>query len=115
MRTSKPAGACTLTKRAGVVASVEERVLHTGRHEDEGARARDDLLAVDDEDELAVEHVEGIVLCIVRVHLRPFAPRLDGDDREVEARRVPGPREELDVSNAVSLPRPDDDRALQPH
>jgi hypothetical protein len=41
------------------------------------------------------------------------AARLDGDDAEVEARRVGRARQELDVPDAVSVSGPDDDRSLR--
>jgi hypothetical protein len=40
---------------------------------------------------------------------RAAAVRLDLDHGQVEARRVPAPREELDVADAVALAGADDD------
>ena len=74
----------------------------------------DDLVAVDREDELALEHVEGIVLGRVGMLGRAIAMRLDRDHGEVEARCVLAPRQELDVADVQALAGPDDDRAL-PH
>jgi hypothetical protein len=73
------------------------------RDEHERTRPADDLLAVRGEDELAFEHVERVVLARVDMGWRPVPSRLDRDDREVEARRVGGSREELDVPDPVPL------------
>ena len=62
------------------------------------------------EDELALEDVEGIVLVLMDVALEHPAGD-DLDDREVEARRIAGPGEELDVAEYVPLSGRDDDRA----
>ncbi len=59
------------------------------------------------------EDVERIVLGGVEVRLRPVAVRLDRDDGEVEAWRVPAAREELDVANTVTFSGPNDDGSLR--
>jgi len=98
-----------------VVHAVHEVVLDTRRHEEEGSRACDDLVALADEDELPLEHVERVVLVRVHVRPRPRPPRLHRDHGEVEARRVGRAGEELDVRHAVTRPRPDDDGTLTGH
>ena len=64
------------------------------------------------EGELAVEHVEDIVLVAVHVRLRPLAARRHRDHAHVDARRVLAQAEELDVAGANAFARRDHDRAL---
>src|SRR5215203_809352 len=71
------------------------------------ARRSQDVLTLDREDHLALEDVEGVVLLLVDVGLE-HAPGGDLDDREVEARGIRGPREELDVPDALALAGRDD-------
>jgi hypothetical protein len=94
--------------------AIRERVGDAGRHEDECPRPYGDLLLLDDHDDLALEDVERVVLVGVHVERRPFAGLLR-DDREVEARRVGGAREELDVRDTVPFARANDDGTLEPH
>jgi hypothetical protein len=90
-------------------------VSHAGRDEEERPRAGNDLLVPDREDQLSLQHVEGVVLPGVRVRAGAVAPGLDRDHGEVEPRRVDRPREELDVPDAVALTGPDDDDLLTAH
>ena len=92
------------------VAAVGEGVLEAGRDEHERPRAGDHLLVFDPEGQLPLEDEERVVLGRVSVLRRAAATRLDLDQREVEARRVGGPSEELDVADSVTLARLDDDR-----
>ena len=97
------------------VRAVREVVPEAWGHEHERPGAGDDLLVLDGEDQLALQHVEGVVLIGVRVRPGALAARLDRDDGEVEPRRVRAASEELDVPDAMSLARPDDDRAVSAH
>jgi len=54
-----------------------------------------------------------IVLRLVDVHGRPAAVRLERDQSEIEARRVLAAGKELNVSDATTLPRPNDDHATR--
>jgi hypothetical protein len=87
-------------------------VLDAGRHEHERARRRGSLLVAEEERELALEDVERVVLSGVHVRLEHAAGG-DLDDAEVEARRVHGAGEELDVPDPVALPGRDDDRPVR--
>ena len=91
------------------LAVVAKTVLDAGRHQHERSGAGDRLLAGVHEGHLALEDVERVVLGIVDVRLE-HAPGLDLDDRQVEARRVGGTGEKLDVADPVPLSGRDDDR-----
>ena len=95
--------------RLGTV--VAERVDDAGRDEDEGSGRRPDRLVAQQECHRALEDVERVVLGRVLVGLE-LAAREDLDDAEVEARRVGGAGEELDVPVAGALSRRDDDGAV---
>src|SRR5215208_935273 len=86
---------------------VMEGMLDARRDEHERSRWGRDVLTLDREDHLALEDVEGVVLLLVDVGLE-HAPGGDLDDREVEARGIRGPREELDVPDALALAGRDD-------
>ena len=101
MRRSKPAGAWMLSIRTGA-AVVAEAVLDAGRDEHERARRRRHALRAEDERQLAVEDVEGVVLVGVDVGVE-LAPRRQLDDPDVEPGRVGGPGEELDVPHPGAL------------
>ena len=58
----------------------------------------------------ALAIITGVVLAVVDVLLEDAAGG-DLDDPEGEARRVGGPREELDVAVVMALARRDDDRS----
>ena len=51
----------------------------------------------------------------MRVLAGAVAARLDGDDAEIEARRVGRPREELHVPDTVTFTGPDDHSSLSAH
>ncbi len=68
-----------MTIRATASPRFAKRVRDARWDEDEGARPGDDLLVVDREGQLALEHVERVVLGRMRVLFGPFAVRLDRD------------------------------------
>src|SRR4051795_11436949 len=89
---------------------VAEAVLHPRRDEHERAGRRGDNVVPEQERQLAVEDVEGVVLVVVDVRLE-LAAGGEVDDAEREARGVRGAREELDVADAPALAGCDDDGA----
>ena len=92
-----------------LVAAIRERVRNAGRDKHERPRPGDELRAVEQERDLALEDVERVVLAFVDVHRRPVAMRLHRHDREVEARRVRTPCEKLDVADTMAFAGADDD------
>ena len=67
-RRSNPAGAWMLSTRAGFSVRLEKPVVVAGRDEHERAGRRGHLGLADEEGQLALEHVEAVVL--LRVHVR---------------------------------------------
>jgi hypothetical protein len=65
-------------------------------------------LAAERERHLALDDVEGVVLVVVDVRLE-LAPGSDLDDAEVEAGRVGGASQELDIADAMALAGGNDD------
>ena len=92
-------------------AVVAKAVLHARRDQHVGAGAGQRRLLAEQERQLALEDVEGVVLVVVGV-LGELAAGREVDDPEREARRVGGAREELDVADAAALAGRDDDRAI---
>ena len=98
-----------------LVGSIRKGVVDAGRHEDERPGVCRELLVPDGERQRSLEQVEGVVLGRVDVSRRAVPVGLDGDDREVEARRVGASSQELDVADSVTLTRPDDDGSFCTH
>src|ERR1700712_2072419 len=92
-------------RRAGVAEAVRD----AGRDEHEGARAGRRGLGAEEEDHLALEDVERVVLRGVDVLLELTARR-DLDDAEVEARALGGAGEELEFAAAGPRTGRDNDR-----
>ena len=92
-------------------AVVAKAVLHARRDEHVGAGAGQRGLLAEQERQLSLEDVEGVVLVVVGV-LGELAAGSEVDDPEREARRVGGACEELDVADAGALAWRDDYRAI---